>query len=423
MPISDLGERLFVSLINQRNLERFAVRALLKANELLGLALGARLAELRDSGEPLQAVFADSEANAIQARLFHELALILGERWDKIPDKKRPLYTPEQRYRILRIRRLLALSTHETARLFRVSRGTISRWESESTGASEDQSPKPLVRTAPPVRRYADVVRQLVHTMKLAGFGGYETIAQTLARAGWKLSKRTVGRILREQPPSGAPTVAEAPKAALAVRPRYPNHIAFIDITEVPSLFGLWHFKLAVVLDGFSRFPLAARVFWQEPTAQSILRLFETTIERFGMPRHLVTDQGSQFIAKEFRDRIKELGVLHRFGAIGKTGSIALIERLWRTLKQGLALKAFKPLVLDELQQRLTLGLAYYAFIRPHQGLAGATPAEVYFAHDPVSRHAIPPPRRPGEHVDVPQIQIGYLDPEQRLPFLRSEAA
>ena len=260
--------------------------------------------------------------------------------------------------------------------------------------------------------------------MKLAGFGGYETIAQTLASAGWKLSKRTVGRILREQPPSGNPTEVAAPKASLAVRPRYPNHIAFIDITEIPGLFGFWRFKLAVVFDGFSRFPLAARAFLQEPTAPSIFRLFETAIERFGMPRHLVTDQGSQFIAEDFRDRVHDLGIRHRFGAIGKTGSIALIERLWRTLKQCLALKAFKPLVLDELEQRLTLGLAHYAFLRPHQGLAGATPAEVYFGHDPVSCHAIPPPRgRPGEHVADPKIQIDYLDPEQRLPFLRSKAA
>ena len=38
MPVSDLGERLFVSLMKQRNLERFAVRALLKANELWDLS-------------------------------------------------------------------------------------------------------------------------------------------------------------------------------------------------------------------------------------------------------------------------------------------------------------------------------------------------------------------------------------------------
>ena len=275
-----------------------------------------------------------------------------------------------------------------------------------------------------PLRRYADVVRQLVHSMRLAGFGGYETIAQTLARAGWKLSKRTVGRILREQPPNGSPTEVQAPKASLAVRPRYPNHIAFIDITEIPGLFGLWRFKLAVVLDGFSRFPLAARVFLQEPTAQSILRLFEAAVERFATPRHLVTDQGSQFIAKEFLDRLKQLGVMHRFGAVGKIGSIALIERFWRTLKQHLALKTFKPLVRDELEQRLVLGLHHYAFLRPHQGRAGATPAEVYFAQKPLSHHAIPPPRgRPGERVGVSHIQIDYLDPEQRLPFLKTNAA
>ena len=155
-------------------------------------------------------------------------------------------------------------------------------------------------------------------------------------------------------------------------------------------------------------------------------RLFETAVERFGIPRHLVTDQGSQFIAKEFLDGINELGVLHRFGAIGKTGSIALIERLWRTLKQTLMLKSFKPLVLDELKQRLALGLHRYAFLRPHQGLSGATPADVYvyFAQQPISHHAIPPPRaRPGEHVGVSRIQIDYLDPEQRLPFLKSKAA
>ncbi len=58
-----------------------------------------------------------------------------------------------------------------------------------------------LVRPHPPVRRYADVVRQLVHTMRSAGFGGCEKIAQTLARVGWKLSKRSVGRMLKEKPP------------------------------------------------------------------------------------------------------------------------------------------------------------------------------------------------------------------------------
>jgi hypothetical protein len=35
----------------------------------------------------------------------------------------------------------------------------------------------------------------VVKTMELAGFGGNDLIARTLARAGWNLSARTVGRI------------------------------------------------------------------------------------------------------------------------------------------------------------------------------------------------------------------------------------
>ena len=81
--------------------------------------------------------------------------------------------------------------------MFRVSTETIARWEMEATGA-DGEVVRPLVATDPPVRRFADVVRAVVKTMELAGFGGNDLIARTLARAGWKLSARTVGRIRRE---------------------------------------------------------------------------------------------------------------------------------------------------------------------------------------------------------------------------------
>ena len=61
--------------------------------------------------------------------------------------------------------------------------------------------------------------------------------------------------------------------------------------------------------------------------------------------------------------------VAQRFGAIGRTGSIALIERLWRTLKDALGLKNLRPLVGEDLQRKLELGLVHYAHFRPHQAL------------------------------------------------------
>jgi hypothetical protein len=82
--------------------------------------------------------------------------------------------------------------------MFRLSVETIARWEVEATSPDEAAS-RPLIAPNPPVRRFADVVRAVVKTMELAGFGGNDLIARTLARAGWKLSARTVGRIRRER--------------------------------------------------------------------------------------------------------------------------------------------------------------------------------------------------------------------------------
>jgi len=56
-----------------------------------------------------------------------------------------------------------------------------------------------LTEPVPPVRRYDDVTRHLIQHMDEMGFGGNDTIAHTLARAGWRVSPRTVGRVRKEK--------------------------------------------------------------------------------------------------------------------------------------------------------------------------------------------------------------------------------
>jgi hypothetical protein len=111
-------------------------------------------------------------------------------------------------------------------------------------------------------------------------------------------------------------------------------------------------------------------------------------------------------------------------GAIGKKGSIALIERLWRTLKDTLGLRLMGPLVAEDLIAKIEMGLVHYSYFRPHQALGGATPAEIYFGRTPSHLSAILPPRgRPGEGLmDLPFL-IDYLDGERRLPVLVRKAA
>src|SRR5665811_597294 len=130
------------------------------------------------------------------------------------------------------------------------------------------------------------------------------------------------------------------------------------------------------------------------------------------------------FTGQVFRRQLLRLGVKQRFGAVGKKGSIALIERLWRTLKDTLGLRLIGPLVAEDLMVKVEIGLLHYAHFRPHQALAGATPAEIYFGRTPAHLSAIPPPRgRPGRGpVDLP-FRVEYLDAERLLPVLVRKAA
>jgi transposase InsO family protein len=121
----------------------------------------------------------------------------------------------------------------------------------------------------PPIRRYADVVRHLVQLMERLGFGGADTIAATLARAGWRLARETVRRYRQAPPVRPRPQPPRRAQATNTLQPRYPNHIWLADITHVKGLFGLARFRVAAVLDAFSRVPLAVRVFPSEPMAEN----------------------------------------------------------------------------------------------------------------------------------------------------------
>src|ERR1035437_7015548 len=117
-----------------------ALPALPRATHLLGLALGSAFGQLRESGVSAARMFERAEEKALLLRMAREAAAILGARWDKVAERHRPHYGPEQRFRILRIRSFLGLSQRETAEMFRVSAETIARWEMETTDRSEEHT-------------------------------------------------------------------------------------------------------------------------------------------------------------------------------------------------------------------------------------------------------------------------------------------
>ena len=256
-----------------------------------------------------------------------------------------------------------------------------------------EEGPNSLLRIQEPVNKFPDLVRYIVRRLKVVCPRlGKAKIAEMLCRAGLHLAPTTVGRMLRETPVSSEP-IAAALAADPTVRADHPNQIWHIDLTAVPTRLGFWVpwqpgalpqewpfcWWVVVVLDHFSRRVQGFQVCETKPDAQALCAFLGRTIGRMGAaPRHLISDQESMFTSDGFRGWCRRRGIRLRYGAVGKHGSIAIVERFIRSMKHECTRRLVVPLRRERLRGELGLYVAWYNRHRPHGALGVRTPDEVY---------------------------------------------
>jgi transposase InsO family protein len=148
--------------------------------------------------------------------------------------------------------------------------------------------------------------------------------------------------------------------------------------TTVRSFFGIIQRRVAAVVDAYTRAVIATGVYPTEPTAESICSLLSRAIrDATTKPVHLISDHGPQFTSLAFKRLLRRRGIRHRYGAIGKSGSIALIERFWRSLKREALEATSSWLTPRALAGKVSRYAAWFSEFRPHQGLQGRTPLDV----------------------------------------------
>jgi len=106
-----------------------------------------------------------------------------------------------------------------------------------------------------------------------------------------------------------------------------------------------------------------------------------------GSSAGLITDHGVQFTADKFGAWCRRRGIQQRFGAIGKYGSLAVIERFIKSMKN----ECTRPLPVVPLAsvafgRELDHYAAWYNAERPHSRFGAPTPDEVYFGSFPACR-------------------------------------
>ena len=153
-------------------------------------------------------------------------------------------------------------------------------------------------------------------------------------------------RMLRESPRREPQPAKES--FGRVVTARHPNHVWHADITTVPTSLGFWApwlpfalpqrwpfcWWITVVVDHYSRRAMGVAVFIRQPSSATIRTFLDRLIRAAGVaPKYLITDHGMQFVAKAFARWCRRDGIRQRFGAIGKYGSLAVVERFIRTMK------------------------------------------------------------------------------------------
>ena len=336
---------------------------------------------------------------------------IKDARMAQLDPRNRPHYPAPERMAILLLRAAHGWSLKQTAKRFLVAPATIASWVKRV----DEQGPKALVQLREPVNKFPDFVRYAVQQLKAVCPGmGKVKIAQMLCRAGLHLGKTTVERILKEEPVS-PPTPAtenaaseEEESPGRTVIANYPNHVWGLDLTTVPLFGGLWTswmpnafpqcwpfcWWLALVVDHKSRRAMGFMIFRKQPTSRAVQKFLDRTIQKNGAkPKYIITDKGKQFWCDGFKGWCKAKKIKPRFGAVGKHGSIAVVERFIRTLKDEYTRVLDIPMRRRDFRAGLARFMEWYNEWRPHTFLRGRTPNEAYHQRHPACRYPRLEPR------------------------------
>ena len=137
---------------------------------------------------------------------------------------------------------------------------------------------------------------------------GYRRIAALLHDAVWAVNLKRVERIWRRE---GLKVPAKQPKrkrlwlndgSCIRLRPAHPNHVWSYDFVEDRTHDGR-KYRMLNIIDEFTRECLAIRIN-RKLNSTDVIYLLPDLFIRRGVPGHVRSDNGPEFIAKAVQDWI-----------------------------------------------------------------------------------------------------------------------
>ncbi|MBT8360031.1 MAG: IS3 family transposase [Desulfobacterales bacterium] len=258
------------------------------------------------------------------------------------------------------------LSISRQAKLIGISRGSVY------------YRPKPVSAVDLALMRQIDELH-LEHP-----FMGSRMLRDQLNRKGFEVGRKHVKTLMRKM---GIEALYSKPSTSK----RHPNHTIFpyllrgkdikradqvwaLDTTYIPMAKG--YVYLTAVVDWASRKVLAAKIAITLEAAHAV-DVLQEAFSRHGKPEIVNTDQGSQFTAGEFVQKVKDHGCKLSMDGRGAWRDNIFVERLWKTVKyERVYLYAYDSVA--EARSSIMQYLDWYNRSRPHSRLNKKTPDEAY---------------------------------------------
>jgi putative transposase len=192
-------------------------------------------------------------------------------------------------------------------------------------------------------------------------------------------SPSSVYRVLKNAGLLAGSSPVPSKKGTGFVQPLQPHEHWHVDVSYL-NIAGTFYF-LCSILDGCSRFLVHHEI--REKMEESDV---ETILQRArechpGVTPRIITDNGPQFIARDFKEFIRIAGMTHVKTSPYYPQANGKIERWHRTLK-GDCIRPQVPLALDEARRLVAGFVEHYNTVRLHSAIGYVTPKDKLVGRD-----------------------------------------
>ena len=219
---------------------------------------------------------------------------------------------------------------------------------------------------------------------------GYRRITAILQNAGWVVNFKRVERIWgreglkvpHKQPKRGRLWLNDG--SCIRLRPEHPNHVWSYDFVEDRTHNGR-KYRMLNIIDEFTRECLAIRVNRKLNSTDVIDILSDLFVMR-GVPGHVRSDNGPEFVAKAVQDWIRAVGAKTAYIEPGSPWENGYCESFNSKLRDEL-LDGEIFYTLEEARVIIENWRRHYNEVRPHSSLGYKPPApEVLISPRPAAQ-------------------------------------